>query len=775
MAKLPNDLIFYSLLKLVKKVGKQLKPLLPKSVLDFYAEYRRDFPLIDQSKIVLFAPSSVLPQYAPRVDIDRYVDQTARVKVSLITTVLNEGENARVWLESLLDQSRLPDEIVICDGGSTDETIEIIEEFAGITPVKVQLIKSRGMNIAQGRNTAIQAAMYPIVACTDFGCVLDQDWLWNLVLPFEIDPSLDLSSGYYEINQKTTLDHLSSHFFGVDLNAVDPQSFLPSSRSLALKKTFWAKSGRYPEWLTDAGEDTLFDFQAKSQNAKWAFAPQAKVFWKAPKTLKNLFKTFYRYAVGDGEAGTLSEHYWYKSIEVVRSILGYGIVLVSLVLLLIFLGSWGLMVDLAIFLVFTYIFVQKNRKICTDLEINFYPYTLIYEIVGSLQMIGFAKGVLNRSKVRDRQVEYYRGQLRRILDQSMDRNGVIIYPATHDWGFMFQRPHQMARSFAWKGYLYFFCTNNERTDAVFGFQEVEPNLYLCHVPQETFQILQEPVVYVGSAWHRSTLDSFDRPIIIYDHYDDLEVSGAMPEDHNHLIEDAKILLVTSQALLEKVSEKRSDVLFVPNGVDYDWIRQNRPDPFDELPEDWKPVATKGNPIIGYSGALAEWFDYDLLSFLAENMSTLEFALVGVDYDESLHRSGVLKYDNVHWLGMKSYDDLFKYVWRFDVGVIPFKINQITSATSPIKLFEYLACGLPVVTTALPECRKHQIALVADTYDQFADYLEVALSQKQDECYLSLANEIAQENTWEFRVSEILELLNQPDRLAHKDNNLVRKP
>lgn len=755
LANLPANLSIYSFIKLIKKIGSRLKPLLPKSVLDFYAEYRKEYPLMDRSEVVLYASAAELSHYAPRVEVDSYADQPLKLKVSLISTIFNEGENAHQWLESLLHQSRLPDEIVIADGGSTDDTVEIIESFALTSPVEINVIRAQGANIAQGRNIAIRNASHPIIACTDFGCVLDRDWLRFLVMPFEIDPGIEVSAGYYQIAEQTTLDRLISHLFDIDPDSLDPQTFLPSSRSLAMTKEFWNSAGRYPEWLTDAGEDTLFDFHAKSRKSRWAFVPGAKVFWQSPKSWKKLLRTYYRYAVGDGEVGTLAHHYWYKTVEVVESALRIAILVLVLSLMLAFLGIWGMMIDLGILLVFVLRFMQQNRRKSAALGIKFYPYTLIYQIIGAVQILGFTRGVLNRPRVRLRQVAYYQEQLQQILDKCTRRQGIVVYPPTHDWGFMFQRPHQMARAFARKGYLYFFCTNNEKTDAVIGFEKVEPNLYLSHVPMETFQVVERPIVYIGSAWHRNALSQFDNPTVIYDHYDDLEVSGAVLEDHKKLVEDASIVLVTSQILLDAVRKHRRNALFAPNGVDYSWIQRNRPDPLEEVPRDWWPVIAKGNAVIGYSGALAAWFDYDLLSFLAGKLPDLEFVLLGVDYDGSLKRSRVLEFDNVHWLGMKSYDNLFQYVWRFDVGIIPFKINSITLATSPIKLFEYLACKLPVVTTALPECEKYPSVLVAETSQEFADHLRTALSIKCDEGYRAHADEIARSNAWDARVDDIL--------------------
>jgi glycosyltransferase involved in cell wall biosynthesis len=384
------------------------------------------------------------------------------------------------------------------------------------------------------------------------------------------------------------------------------------------------------------------------------------------------------------------------------------------------------------------------------------------------QPLGFAAGVANRYKVRQRQTQPYIQQLKEILQAHPEHKGVIVYPPTHDWGFMFQRPHQMARAFAHQGYLYFFYTKNEKTDCVVGFREVEPGLYLCHVPWETFSVLEKPIVYVGQPWRNRELVYFNQPRVIYDHYDEIEIFSADPADHQALLKRAEIVLVTAQRLLEKVKDQRPDVIFAPNGVDYQFVLSFCPaDQELEAPTDLQPILAKGKPVIGYSGALAEWFDYELLQEVVKACPELEFVLIGVSYDGSLERSGLLNsgLQNIHWLGMKSYTELFSYVWRFSVGIIPFKINEITLSTTPVKLFEYMACELPVVTTAMPEARRYEGVFIVESGDDleqisanFSAQLQAALQARTDPGYQYMIRKVATENTWDQRVQQIIQRL-----------------
>ena len=391
-------------------------------------------------------------------------------------------------------------------------------------------------------------------------------------------------------------------------------------------------------------------------------------------------------------------------------------------------------------------------------------------VINLAQPLGFAAGVANRPKVRQRQTEPHIQQLRQILAENPERKGVIVYPPTHDWGFMFQRPHQMARAFARQGYVYFFYTKNEKTDCVVGFRQVEPGLYLCHVPWETFSSLEKPIVYIGQPWRNRELGYFKQPRVIYDHFDEIEIFSADPADHQALLERAEIVLVTARRLMERIKDQRPDAIFAPNAVDHQFVQAARPASSEQAaPDDLQPILAKGKPIIGYSGALAEWFDYGLLAEAVKARPDLEFVLIGVSYDGSLERSGLLAsgLDNIHWLGMKPYAELFAYVWRFSVGIIPFKINEITLSTTPVKLFEYMACELPVVTTAMPEARNYEGVFIAEGGEDikhsaanFIEQINTALQARLDPAYQSVIHKVASENTWDSRVRAVIERMSQ---------------
>jgi glycosyltransferase involved in cell wall biosynthesis len=257
--------------------------------------------------------------------------------VSVIATVYNEGESIRRLLDSLVGQTRFPDEVVICDGGSRDETVAVIETYRGRLP-NLNIIVAPGANISRGRNLAIAAAAGPIIASTDAGVRLDPEWLEELVAPFEkatddgrptddrrptTDDGVRLTHHASRITPHASrlTPHAVAGFFVADVQGIfqtamaatvlplvdeiDPQRFLPSSRSVAFTKEAWQQAGGYPEWL-DYCEDLIFDLRvnelAPAQSTAFAWAPRAVAYFQPRTSLRSFWPQYFRYARGDGKA-----------------------------------------------------------------------------------------------------------------------------------------------------------------------------------------------------------------------------------------------------------------------------------------------------------------------------------------------------------------------------------------------------------------------------------------------------------------------------------------
>jgi len=129
-------------------------------------------------------------------------------------------------------------------------------------------------------------------------------------------------------------------------------------------------------------------------------------------------------------------------------------------------------------------------------------------------------------------------------------------------------------------------------------------------------------------------------------------------------------------------------------------------------------------------------------------------LIGIEHDDSLKKSGLLDYKNVKYFGKKPYESLAGYVHFWDVCIIPFLINDITKATSPVKLFEYMAMEKPVVSTALPECLKYTAVKIAQNVQEFVSLVEECKDDCKDEKRKELLKKCAWENDWSVKAAEL---------------------
>lgn len=243
-----------------------------------------------------------------------------KIKTSLISTVFEEEEEIIRFLMSVASQSKKLDEVVIVDGGSKDDTYQRILEFKNKYPKLNLKILKKKTNIAQGRNLAIKNALGDIILCSDVGCTLDKNWIKNILEPFK-DKKIDVVAGFYEPDTKNVFEKSLSTYTCVMSDKVDEERFLPSSRSIAFKKSAWKEVGRYPEWL-DTCEDLYFARELKKNGFKFRFVKKAIVYWPQRKNLRQATMQFFDYAKGDGMA-----HYVRRNTPFLfmRYLVGFGI------------------------------------------------------------------------------------------------------------------------------------------------------------------------------------------------------------------------------------------------------------------------------------------------------------------------------------------------------------------------------------------------------------------------------------------------------------------
>jgi glycosyltransferase involved in cell wall biosynthesis len=225
------------------------------------------------------------------------------MKLSLIATVFNEAKTITSFLESIEKQTKLPDEIIITDGGSTDETVRLLSTYQKNhkkLAEKLFILTKEG-NRSVGRNAAIQKATGDIIVISDAGCVLDRHWVEEIAKPF-VDKSVDVVAGYYAAKATTIFQKCLVPFVFVMPDKVNQNSFLPASRSMAVRKSIWKELGGFPEEFSH-NEDYVFAKSLQNKGKKIVFQKNAIVFWIPRDSFREAYIMFRRFAYGDAEAG----------------------------------------------------------------------------------------------------------------------------------------------------------------------------------------------------------------------------------------------------------------------------------------------------------------------------------------------------------------------------------------------------------------------------------------------------------------------------------------
>ncbi|MEP6669613.1 MAG: glycosyltransferase [Chthoniobacter sp.] len=236
---------------------------------------------------------------------------------ALIATVYQEGAGIRRWLEALAAQTDAPEEFIIVDAASSDDTVSQITSFPwpGDFP-KPHVIVER-CNIATGRNIAIQKTEQPVIISTDAGSFPAPDWLTEITRPLMENPDLEVTGGLSLLSADSEFQRFLAKFEAREQSGVSPSQFNPSSRNTAFRRQAWADVGGYPEWLTLAGEDALFTLQLNKIGKKMDYNPKAIVHWEIRKDASAYYKLLYRNGYGAAEAGFAKTHFLRQALIVI--------------------------------------------------------------------------------------------------------------------------------------------------------------------------------------------------------------------------------------------------------------------------------------------------------------------------------------------------------------------------------------------------------------------------------------------------------------------------
>jgi GT2 family glycosyltransferase/glycosyltransferase involved in cell wall biosynthesis len=365
-------------------------------------------------------------------------------------------------------------------------------------------------------------------------------------------------------------------------------------------------------------------------------------------------------------------------------------------------------------------------------------------------------------------------------DARRRRYDVICFSIV-DWEFRYQRPQQIMSQFAAHGHrVFYISTSRFRSpgyptgvsarlikDNVYEVQLAAPqavDVYggaiggANHGPlvdslaelRDAYGISSAVAYVMIASWSKIALEAgqrWDWPVV-YDCMDEWEsFPGVKPElvdAEADLVRNCTLLVVTAKRLYDKWKSTGPPIVLARNGVDYEFYASRcRPNGL---------LAGATHPIIGYCGAIADWFDVDLVCHAARERPQYTFVLLGGVFDVDV--SSLEALPNVSLLGQQPYATMPQYVYHFNACLIPFKINKTTEATDPVKLYEYLSAGKPVVASALPELEPYSdLVYLAGTREAFVTALDRAVAE-HDRDLVARRRRFAAEQTWQDRYARI---------------------
>jgi glycosyltransferase involved in cell wall biosynthesis len=373
----------------------------------------------------------------------------------------------------------------------------------------------------------------------------------------------------------------------------------------------------------------------------------------------------------------------------------------------------------------------------------------------------------------------------------------IVTLSTQDWRDLWTRKQRFMLQFARQGnkvlYVesqYHWLTYGRRLKRqwrriylfLLGPREVEPNLFIYTPPLiiPAFQIfpslakinnfvlafflrsamhkigIKEPLLWLYSHFNQPLIKKLGAKRALYECVD--EFSGAKGLINEHVARELEratlaavdVAIVTAPGLKKSKVGINRNIHIVPNAANIAHFGRaaicNLPEPAD-----LKPIS---HPRLVFVGAIAYWIDLELLRYMAETRPNWQIVMVGPVLVDTDSLDGI---PNFHFLGRKQYNSLPDYLAWCDVALNPYKIDSVAENCSPLKIYEYMAAGLPTVSTDMPEARQFPgLISVAKDYDNFVQKIEQVLSltaEARQNCSISCRTE-AKKHSWENRFLEV---------------------
>ncbi|MCD6309546.1 MAG: glycosyltransferase [Candidatus Eremiobacteraeota bacterium] len=372
----------------------------------------------------------------------------------------------------------------------------------------------------------------------------------------------------------------------------------------------------------------------------------------------------------------------------------------------------------------------------------------------------------------------------------------ILCLSTQDWDDLWTRKQRFMTMLArqnnrvlyvqqqmhWAGYIFDPVRQSYRLgEFKKPMREIEDNLYVTTLPLVIpgFQVFKSinrinnrfigsylkermkeldfssPVLWTYTPHCGDLIGNLGEQFVLYECVDEFEASKGLVkretirELETEVLKKADLVSVTAPALFENRKNRAKKIILVPNGAEVEHFAKAT-SPETPVPED---VVWRKKPVLGFIGRIAYWIDLELLHFIAREHPDWSVVLIGPP-GGGISAEDLKGEPNFYWLGPRPYEELPGYLKGFDVCLNPYKTGDLAEGCSPLKLYEYLAGGCPVVSTDMAEARKFEpLVYVAGDYVDFISKIKMALEEETDALKKARMNE-AKKYSWEARFKKL---------------------
>jgi len=364
------------------------------------------------------------------------------------------------------------------------------------------------------------------------------------------------------------------------------------------------------------------------------------------------------------------------------------------------------------------------------------------------------KGPVNKGKYKYK-IGKKSSQLKesKIEENKVNKDVTIIYPPTVDWYMMYQRPQQLLTALSKiQGYRSIFITNEAFKKLENPITELNSDLFVVSAEADYSHLIKgKKVLWFNYPPNYKYVSKLNTDLAIFDAIDNpIEEFGFWQREMEDAIRASDIISCTAELLYKQHVNRGKPVFMCPNGADFQHFHRAKDKM--EKPHDF-PQTFEGEAVIGFYGAMATWVDYELIKKIADRYLVV---LIG----KNKYYNNEVKHPNIITIDHKNYSELPNYLSWFDLSLVPFKLTEMIKGCDPIKYYEYMSAGKPVLSTEIEELkRRYKKQTYFINHDNYLKVIDKAIKENNPE-KVEERIQIARENSWEARAKKISEVINK---------------